>query len=631
MTIKFIDGLNRRIFDSIVEVYLGDRPALLVDAEGNSLIGEKPAAPQISGAAIADRTYSVGGDVVTIDARDRFTGATSYSMTPANLPGVSWDGVLITIDPQTVIAETEITLRGINAGGESDPLVFSLTINAADPVLIQPLPDLSLTRGSGDRVIALGDHFTGASSYTIVPMGAGVTLTGATMTISAAADRNASYTVTARNSTGQSLSDEFALVVAPEAAPDPGAGEPAAIDSVVVIGASHENNMFKKDLVTPNESATNYLSSLGHDLPVYGYATGGETMAAARQHYEAARAAHPNAIIISGFGGNDVSQERPYPGGDSTIEARLADLLVAAAGDTRFYQANVTFRDYGDAAFQDQAIGSRPYNDAIYEPWIRANFPHAWASYDRPVLDFYRITIANYETWLTTDNVHMTSLGYSSFRGWILDRVAEILEGREPAELEDRVYVEPGPIETPEGTFVIVNIGEGVGYNNIKPALEGMSMPVLYGVTGEATDLSADFTFNEEVRWGTTNPAIDYNATGRPAGALYNGQLLADEITLTQMHVTQTVAMTITISGAIPGESYELAWVGSRATSGYRGTDMIIDGETTRWNAAEDPVVEYKRTTVADANGQLVMILDSEPTISFGHLSGFSIRHLASV
>ena len=41
------------------------------------------------------------------------------------------------------------------------------------------------------------------------------------------------------------------------------------------------------------------------------------------------RAAHPRALIVSHFGGNDVTNNRPYPGGQSSINSRLASLLSA--------------------------------------------------------------------------------------------------------------------------------------------------------------------------------------------------------------------------------------------------------------------------------------------------------------
>ena len=185
MTIKIIDGLNRHLFSTVAAVYMGDQPAVLLDAQGNSLIGDLPDVPTII-STVADRTYVVGGNTATIDAATRFNGATSYTMTPENLPGVAWDGRIITINPQTVISTTTITLRGVSAGGTSEPLSFTLTVNAVTPTVTAPIADQSLTVGGANAVVDLDLHFADATSFTVSPTGQGVTIAGSTMTTSAA-------------------------------------------------------------------------------------------------------------------------------------------------------------------------------------------------------------------------------------------------------------------------------------------------------------------------------------------------------------------------------------------------------------------------------------------------------------
>lgn len=221
---------------------------------------------------------------------------------------------------------------------------------------------------------------------------------------------------------------------------------PATIDSVVVIGASLMASMFGRDLVTPHATATSLLAAAGHNLPVYGWALSGTRLEVADTYYSEARAAHPNALIIMHFGGNDVTADRPYPGGQANMNARLAELLAVAAGDTRFYPASISFRDYDDATFIDPSQGSKPYNENIIIPWAAANFPHSIASYGRPKLDFYRRVLQSYDTWLGADNIHPRPDGYTAFREWIMARVAEILSGVQPAEIPERTYVPPANV-----------------------------------------------------------------------------------------------------------------------------------------------------------------------------------------
>ncbi|OJH46177.1 hypothetical protein [Paracoccus sp. SM22M-07] len=188
-------------------------PADMIDGLGVSLISNEPVAAPTLGPAIADRTYVVGGALVTIDLSQRFIGAISYGMTPANISGVTRSGATVTIDPVQTRAATEITVSGTNAGGTVS-MTFTLTINAVSPTLTAPLPDQSLSVGDANVILPLGSYFADAASYTVTPTGQGVTLSSDNVVISAATERDASYTVTAANSTGQSVSDTFALLVA---------------------------------------------------------------------------------------------------------------------------------------------------------------------------------------------------------------------------------------------------------------------------------------------------------------------------------------------------------------------------------------------------------------------------------
>ncbi|MEQ3644766.1 MAG: putative Ig domain-containing protein [Paracoccus sp. (in: a-proteobacteria)] len=107
-------------------------------------------------------------------------------------------------EQQAQIVALQEAIDAILAGGGGPVL----------PTLTTPLPDRSLTVGDAAVTLALGDYFANAASYSVSPTGLGVTISGSTLTISAAAERNATYTVTASNSTGQTVSDAFALVVA---------------------------------------------------------------------------------------------------------------------------------------------------------------------------------------------------------------------------------------------------------------------------------------------------------------------------------------------------------------------------------------------------------------------------------
>ena len=218
---------------------------------------------------------------------------------------------------------------------------------------------------------------------------------------------------------------------------------PSSADSVVIIGASLMEAMFGSDLSTPSAEATSLLAAAGHDVPVYGYTTPGAWLEQADAHYSAARAAHPNALILAHFWGNNISDGRPYPGGQSLFDTGLADLLAVAQGDDRFYPMSASFRDYDDTTFQNPDAGSKPYNENLLLPWITANFPQAMTSYGRPVFDHYRRVLQDFERWLSADNIHLTPTGYTEDRAWIVSVIASVLDGLEPAEIVERIYEAP--------------------------------------------------------------------------------------------------------------------------------------------------------------------------------------------
>ena len=257
--------------------------------------------------------------------------------------------------------------------------------------------------------------------------------------------------------------------------------EPAPIDSVVIIGASIMNSMFGKDLATPHATATSLLAAKGINIPVYGYATAGAYLSRAITHYKEARAAHPNALIVMHFGGNNVSSERPYPGGLTSMNSSFAALLAEAGNDPRFFPASISFRDYDDATFQDPSLGAKPYNENILIPWIAANYPHAMASYGRPKLDFYRRSLQSYETWLSGDNIHLTSTGNTEFRAWIMERVADILSGNVISEIPERTATPTAPVITTqpgisggtrEDDTLTLSVGAASGVPSPTPAVQ---------------------------------------------------------------------------------------------------------------------------------------------------------------
>lgn len=217
MSPRIIDGLNIQLFDTVRAVTFGMQPVALLDAQGNSLIGDPPAGPRVIGPT-ADRIGVAGAVPITIDLAGRFSGAAYYAVSPTNMTGITLAGAILTIDPVAVAVPSIITVTGIDQAGASASLSLALEIPAAMPTVTAPLPDHNLTVGDDPVTIDLTVHFAGAATFAVSPAGQGVTVEGTVLTISTAAARDASYTVTAMDDAGQSVTDAFGLVVAPATA-----------------------------------------------------------------------------------------------------------------------------------------------------------------------------------------------------------------------------------------------------------------------------------------------------------------------------------------------------------------------------------------------------------------------------
>ncbi|MBM3603629.1 MAG: hypothetical protein FJX25_02500 [Alphaproteobacteria bacterium] len=208
----FIGTFSRALLESATAVYFGGVPVSILDAQGNVILGDDlPDAPTVT-STIADRVYEIGAAPATVDLRTKFTGATSYTVSPANA-AVTISDYTLTINPTATMTATTFTVRGINGGGASAPLTFALTVNAPSPVLLKPFPDQSLLIGGGTVTLPLAEYFSGAATYAVSPANQGVTISNGNLVISRVAARDVVITVTATNATGQDTADSFALVV----------------------------------------------------------------------------------------------------------------------------------------------------------------------------------------------------------------------------------------------------------------------------------------------------------------------------------------------------------------------------------------------------------------------------------
>lgn len=183
------------------------------------------------------------------------------------------------------------------------------------------------------------------------------------------------------------------------------------------------------------------------------------------------------------------------------------------------------------------------------------------------------------------------------------------------------------------GPLSIINFHSGpdtaVGYNNLNGtrAEVTMSLATIRDVNNVVTPLSLAIT-STGTSGTSQDPGYGGGATGRTNAPAYNGQLLAGSITAGFYYVTATPTMTITVSGAVPGATYEVGMIGSRDASDSRQTTFTVQGVATTWDAAEAVPQERKVTVQANEQGQIVMTLKATGGSTFGYISGLSIRRL---
>ncbi|MGN7867809.1 hypothetical protein [Paracoccus sp. 22332] len=314
--------------------------ALLSD--GTEIIGPEfgedaePIDPPTVIGSIADRIYTIDQSVPATDLRTKFENATSYVINPSIAQAVI-NGYNLEFSTFATLAETTFFVRGVNAGGQSDPVTFRLRINAQAPILNSPLPDRSLVVSDANIMILLDDYFSGAASYSISPTGQGGSISGRSLLLSAATERSLEMTITATNSTGQTVSDTFLFVVAQ---PQPTLQATITPDPLVAGQPFTVNFNAAPDEVTSSVTLTGTGTTRTGTAPASGIVTIGATKAGYTAYsatFEVAPAVPSaaktadNKVILSGVTpqsdpfGFGIGQHPTYGGAAVTV-ANPADL-----------------------------------------------------------------------------------------------------------------------------------------------------------------------------------------------------------------------------------------------------------------------------------------------------------------
>ncbi len=154
----------------------------------------------------------------------------------------------------------------------------------------------------------------------------------------------------------------------------------------------------------------------GYDPVVFNRAVSGWTAGKLRKRLPGLLAEHPEARYVAiHIGGNDVSSQRPYPGGARRLERKLRDIVQLVEDSGRVpILARLSYRAYPKPPLvPPEANGSLPYVEAVYDPLIEEMTP-AFSTWGCGVVDPYS-WYRDHPDELSADGIHPNREGRRSW------------------------------------------------------------------------------------------------------------------------------------------------------------------------------------------------------------------------
>ena len=168
----------------------------------------------------------------------------------------------------------------------------------------------------------------------------------------------------------------------------------------------------------------------GGDPVLFNRAVGGWASRDLRRHLPAILAEHPHArFVLVHIGGNDVSAQRPYPGGADSLRANLKAVIsgITAAGKVPML-ARLSYRRYRSSPkVGPEKNGSLPYVIKVYDPLILEHTPWLYdAATARGSMDAYGWFHAHPDA-LKPDGIHPNVAGRDAFNRLWVDAVGPVV------------------------------------------------------------------------------------------------------------------------------------------------------------------------------------------------------------
>ena len=406
-------------------------------------------------------------------------------------------------------------------------------------------------------------------------------------------------------------------------------------ERVVFIGASIMEQTFGSSLSLRNTAAEAAFAAQGAVVEVYAHAAGGSDAGQVQTLLSEALATFPDkTLFFVHAGGNNVTANRPYPGGDTTLTGQLDGLIdIAATRPGSVIISDLTFRDYGGSTATNEAAGAKPYNDTIYLPAFRARagdlLSRAYYADGTPVSCLYEWSWENRAAYLSGDNIHPENPGGRNLlRSWLAERLAPICLGL-PAPAQ---FVRTAPPPAPAlDIFVEYGVQTASGVNT--PAFtflagSGQTSDGPFALlNADGTDPGVSLTLNFSAPAPGDSSGFGINTAGNGDGAPgFDGTLMSSVFTADSYFAGAAYTVDHVISGLAANTAYRVELVASRDAGDSRETRYdFANGETATIQTTADPTqAPVAIDTVSDGAGQITLT-QSAVSGAWSYLGGLRI------
>ena len=346
------------------------------------------------------------------------------------------------------------------------------------------------------------------------------------------------------------------------------------IDDIVIFGASIVEQSFSGG----NQGTTeNLYAAKGATVNVYERATSGDNSTVMKSRLPAIitefQGNAARTLFVIHWGGNDVSQNGPYPGGETTLDTNCREMLqdLKNAG-FKIALSDITYR------IPPASNPTDPYNQNVMNALITefADIP----------LNMYDLTFNNQGTWFEVDGIHPNGTGEDMTRNYIVDNTYTFFSNIGPVPQPvtwDDVVLQYGLINVyPDGS-------NEASIDKVVTPIKNVDLSV---VEGASVTLSGSAGHSDELGRGNVNDPSDTSIS------LTNNSGLLSYV----YKDGGTISVDFTNANLDPVATYTVGVTASRDAVDVRNNDIVVDGVTKVLNATASPAEIVTFTGVTGAS-----------------------------